>query len=65
MRFGRPEDVVPIPPEVLADDAGMPGRLTEVYSRTALIDYWSPFLQATDVARVRLEPGRRYRLRIE
>jgi alpha-D-xyloside xylohydrolase len=147
MRFGRPQDVLPIPAEAFADDAGQPGRLTAAFfadrdlrqplpaprgvapgsapgsgpDATALgvppapsvvdlppaiapkclsvrwtgtlvvprpgeyalfnadnlgdfrlwlddrplIDYWSPWLLATDVARVRLEAGRRYRLRLE
>jgi alpha-D-xyloside xylohydrolase len=30
-----------------------------------LVDYWSPFLPATDVARVRLEAGRRYGVKLE
>jgi alpha-D-xyloside xylohydrolase len=31
MRFGSPDDVVPVPPENLVDDAGRPGALTATY----------------------------------
>jgi alpha-D-xyloside xylohydrolase len=131
-RFGRPEDVVPVPPSAVVDEAGRPGRLTAEYFAKAdfaepldvgaeapptagsaavslptalrsralsarwtgsivaprdgeyglyvaralgwvklwldgrlLVDYWSPFLPATDVARVRLEAGRRHTIRLE
>lgn len=131
-RFGRPEDVVPVPPSAVVDEAGRPGRLTAEYFAKAdfaepldvaavapptagtaalslpaelrskalsarwrgsivapkdgeyglyvaralgwvklwldgrlLVDYWSPFLPATDVARVRLEAGRRHAIRLE
>ena len=30
-----------------------------------LVDYWSPFLPATDVARVRLEAGRKHAIKLE
>jgi len=148
MRFGRPEDVTPLPASVAVDEAGQPGRFTASFfadrdlrealpvpppsglsvppasgpetvafggpptsfapvslppelvakclsarwtgflsvSRTGsyslyvadtvgeaklwidgrlLIDSWSPSLRATDVARLRLESGRRHAFRLE
>jgi len=148
MRFGRPEDIAPVPARLFADERGQGGRLSAAYfadremrerldmppsaaaayvpgsgpdamslgsgaaapailglppeatprilsvrwtgSLTVsesgeyalyaaeatgdvrlwlddrlLIDYWSPFLQATDSARTHLEAGRAYALRIE